>query len=565
MKKSSDPGLTSLGKIISIVLVLGLIALGLYVMKKKPSETAAGSENVTTSPAATIVETPPEGLSETQTSAPPLGMAEPYHMEQNILDVDISEYPGYAGLIVANGGLEPTENSVFFKNSGFKVRIKLSEEESWSALNSGKVGVSVTTTDVLAVLGKQFQVTVPLLIGYSRGADAIVVTNEIKRLNQLQGKIVLASQFTESDFFIRYLAQEAGLPVAMLDNLQTPVVPDAINLVYAEEGETVAKLFLEELASGNSRIAACSTWAPYTTQAVDQSKGKARTLTSNRNLLIVSDIAVVNRAFAQANPKIVSGLVEGWLEGNKRVRSNPEAHASLLQQAFKWSPAQAKSELQKVHLANVAENLAYFSGDIDAAGSFGGIYQSAVQAYGSQLIPDAPPSERFMDDSHLKALAQNPKFAEDKIELAPIKSGGPAALESDPLLTKDIRFYFDPNQATLIKDLNSKDGKANQASLEDVAKLVRVSPGSTIVLMGHVDDSLVSKFTSEGPTVLNQMRLKAVQLSKERAQAVKASLTTDHKIAPDRILSDGKGWEKPVSKTNPELNRRVEVQWFTVE
>ena len=39
---------------------------------------------------------------------------------------------------------------------------------------------------------------------------------------------------------------------------------------------------------------------------------------------------------------------------------------------------------------------AFFSGAIDAAGSFGGIYQSAVLAYGSDLIKDPPdPSRRF--------------------------------------------------------------------------------------------------------------------------------------------------------------------------
>lgn len=556
---NQEPGLTSLGKIISIAMVVGVIGLGVFVFKKKAGDAPSPQGS---SPMAKVA---PEGLSETATSVPSLAAPEPYHMENNILDVDISEYPGYAGLIAANGGLEPSENSIFFKNHGFKVRIKPSEEESWSTVNSGKVGVSVTTTDVLAVLGKQFQVTVPLLIGYSRGADAIVVKNDIKRLNQLQGKIVIASQFTESDFFVRYLAQEAGLGINMLDTLESAPAEDKINLIYGDEGDIVGKVFLEELKSANSRVAGCSTWAPYTTETVDNSGGKARILTSNRNLLIISDIAVVNRGFAQQNPKIIAGLVEGWLEGNRLMNSAPETFSPLLQKAFSWTPAQVKSEMAKVHLANLAENLAYFSGAIDAAGSFGGIYQSAVQAYGSELIPDAPPFERFIDAAHLQALQQTGKYAADKINLGPIKSTSNATLESDPLLTKDIRFYFDPNSPTLVQDVNSKDGKANQASLEDVAKLVRVSPGSTIVLNGHVDNALLGKFTAEGPTVLNQMRLKAVQLSKDRAQAVKDSLANNFKISADRILADGKGWDKPVSKTQPELNRRVEVQWFTVE
>jgi NitT/TauT family transport system substrate-binding protein len=44
----------------------------------------------------------------------------------------------------------------------------VSEEESWSALNSGKLAGSVTTTDVLAVYGRQFKVKVPAQIGFAR-------------------------------------------------------------------------------------------------------------------------------------------------------------------------------------------------------------------------------------------------------------------------------------------------------------------------------------------------------------------------------------------------------------
>lgn len=561
MPSNQEPGLTSFGKLISGALVIGVVALGAFVFKKKSAEPANGSSSAEVSEPSSPA---PKGLSETQTSAPSLSAPEPYRMENNTLDVDISEYPGYAGIIAANGGLEPTENSIFFKNSGFKVRLKISEEESWNLLQTGKVGVSVTTTDVLAVLGKQFAVSVPLLIGYSRGADGIVVQNDIKRLNQLQGKIVAATQFTETDFFVRYLAQEAGIGVNMMTDLNSAPEAGKINMVYGEDGE-VDSLFLDDLQSGKSQLAGAAMWAPETDEVVAASKGKARMLTTNRNLLIISDIAVANRAFAQQNPKIIAGLVEGWLEGNRLVRANPEPYFPAFEKAFKWTAGQSKIELAKVHLANLPENLAYFSGDIDAAGSFGGIYQSAVSAYGSDLIPDAPPFERFMDVSHLKVLQEAGKFAQEKIDLAPIKSAGGSALENDPLLTKDIRFYFNPNSFELVQDNNTKDSKANTDSMTDVTKLVRVSPGSTILLMGHVDDSLVAKFSSEGPTVLNKMRLQAIQLSKDRANSVRTALVEKFKISPERIITDGKGWDKPVSKTNPEQNRRVEVQWFTVE
>src|SRR4030095_789886 len=125
----------------------------------------------------------------TQFEVPRLDPPAPYQPKDNVVDIELSEYAGYAGLIVANGGLEPNDNSIFAKKHGFKVRIKLSEEESWPALNAGKMGASATTVDVLAVYGKQFAVTVPVQIGYSRGADGIVVNNAIKKVNDLKGKV----------------------------------------------------------------------------------------------------------------------------------------------------------------------------------------------------------------------------------------------------------------------------------------------------------------------------------------------------------------------------------------
>ena len=62
-------------------------------------------------------------LVETRTAVPRLKAAAPYEMKDNTLEIELSEYAGYSGLIVANGGLAPSENSIFFKKFGFKVKL----------------------------------------------------------------------------------------------------------------------------------------------------------------------------------------------------------------------------------------------------------------------------------------------------------------------------------------------------------------------------------------------------------------------------------------------------------
>jgi NitT/TauT family transport system substrate-binding protein len=562
--------MTTKGKIVLTLLILGVLGFGVMKWLPKlqspggaPQNTASqsatpGQPAAATAPAAAAVQA--AELVETQTEIPKLAAAGAYIPKDNTVEIELSEYAGYAGLVVANGGLAPNENSVFFKKHGFKVAIKLSEEESWSALNSGKMAASATTVDVLATFGRQFQVVVPVQIGFSRGADGVVVRNDIKRINQLKGKILATAQFTEADFFIRYLAQEAGLAINMMPDLKTAPDPDKLNLVFCKDAFAAGDFFLREVNAGRNVLAGCVTWAPKTTEVAEGSGGKAHVLTTSKNLLIVGDILIVNKGFAQQNPKMVAGLVEGLLEGNRMVRDNPTTWVDVIGKAFKWDRAETQAELAKVHLSNLPENLAFFSGAIDAAGSFGGIYQSAVFAYGSELIKDPLDADRFADLQHLKALEAAGTFKDQKVAIAPIRSGGTAPVETDPLLSKDIRFLFSPNSANL--DLNNQD---NLKNLEAIKRLLQVSPGSTILLRGHVDNSMVEEFRKRGgEAFVRQMALKAVDFSKQRANEIKRLLVERHKIDAQRLDAVGRGWEETLGPDNDQ-NRRVEAQWFTLE
>jgi NitT/TauT family transport system substrate-binding protein len=53
-------------------------------------------------------------------------------------------------------------------------------------------------------------------------------------------------------------------------------------------------------------------------------------------------------------------------------------------------------------------------------------------------------------------------------------------------------------------------------------------------------------------------------LSKDRAGEIRKLLIEKYGIDPKRIEIVGRGWEEPAGP-NAELNRRVEVQWFTIE
>src|SRR5262249_58657008 len=196
----------------------------------------------------------------------------------------------------------------------------------------------------------------------------------------------------------------------------------------------------------------------------------------------------------------------------------------------------------------------------DAAGSSSGIYQSSVLAYGS-LIRNPVDAGRFMDLTHLQALRSAGKYADQKVAIAPIRTTQRGSLEGDPLLSKDIRFFFEPNSATL-----DDAAKENQGFLDSIKQFLQVSPGSMVLLRGHVDNARIDEFRREGgEELVKTMALKAMQLSKERADTVRVALLKKHpEIDPKRIAIVGRGWEEPAG-SDSNLNRRVEVQWFTLE
>jgi NitT/TauT family transport system substrate-binding protein len=551
---------SAVGNLIAFVLFMGLIGLGAYLWM---GQKATPPDPAPTAPPASLPASSsgnaPQPI-EPVAGTPVLEAAAAYQPKEGVVRIDISEYAGYGGLIVANGGLAPNPDSFFAREYGFQVQITMSESETWSPLNNGRIGAIATTADALAVLGRGFEAVVPLQIGYSRGADMVVVDRGITSVNQLAGKVLAASQFNESEFFIRYLAQEAGLPVAVLRDLDSRPRPGELGLVFYEDAFVACDAYEYELSQPRPRLNGCVGWTPRTDEVVKNAGGAAKGLVSNRNLLVIADILAVNKGFAAAHPDMVRGLVHGILEGNRRLRDQPEAHLDVMAKALGWRAQEALDELSRVHLSNLPENRAFFSGAIDTAGSFGGIFQSSVLAYGS-VIKNPTDAARFADTTHLDALAEKKLFAEQTIAIAPIRTATTAALEGDPLLSKDIRFFFEPNSALL-----DRDAAQNLEYLDTIQRFLQVSPGSTVLLRGHVDNARLEEFRRQGgEQLVKSMALKAMELSRQRAIAVSEALEARHpKIDVTRVEAVGRGWEEPAG-SDSDLNRRVEVQWFTLE
>ena len=128
-----------------------------------------------------------------------------------------------------------------------------------------------------------------------------------------------------------------------------------------------------------------------------------------------------------------------------------------------------------------------------------------------------------------------------------------------------IRLALSGKSSVMSNPLDS-NAKENTDYLDNIKRFLQVSPGSTVVLRGHVDNARMDEFRkSGGEELVRSMALQAMELSRQRAVAVRDALIARHKeLEKARVETVGRGWEEPTSPDS-EQNRRVEVQWFTLE
>ena len=67
-----------------------------------------------------------------------------------------------------------------------------------------------------------------------------------------------------------------------------------------------------------------------------------------------------------------------------------------------------------------------------------------------------------------------------------------------------------------------------------------------LLLRGHVDNMKVAEFKAKGEAFFRRQSVRAVELSKQRAEAVRVMLIKDSGIDDKRLDSEGQGWDEPL-------------------
>ncbi len=482
-----------------------------------------------------------------------------------IVQFPINVWPGWAPIIVANAGMEPSDQSVFFRKYGFYVRLAVVDDpvKARDLFASGKSHILWGTLDMIALFAPELvkdSRTVPVVcqqIDWSAGGDGVVARGEIRNINDFRSggarhkKVVLA-QNSPSHYLIMSLLIDAGID------------PGEVEFKWAADAPSAAKIFVSD-PSYDAFVG----WSPDIYNITEHDKNTRLVVTTGTANHLIADVWAVRNDFFHENPQIVSGLAQGIFEGMDMVRKDPKTAAAALAKAFQLKEADCVNMIGKdggitegdAHLTNYRENAKFFLDPFNPA-NFEVVWNSASVIYKSLgTVNSTVPASKVKAHNVLAALSEaykdvrdlsQPTFRPDALaKLSPEAGAG-------QVLTKAVMISFEPNKAVL----DPAYDPTIPATLEEIGKLAGRFGNAYIVIEGNTDAS------KKGIVPTDLVRA----LSYDRADAVRKAIMEKYKFDPNKFKVVGNGWDNPVpGATDPsnfehnKKNRRVEVKVFPLE
>jgi ABC-type nitrate/sulfonate/bicarbonate transport system substrate-binding protein len=569
-------GPTALGKIVLILFVLACIAGAAYYFRDllapggkgaKPVDLTAfkDQQGKVEAPDTKGVTTVNEYTYVPAEKLPPVKGVSGYKWDatNKVVQFPINVWIGWLPIVAANHGFAPNTESVFFKEHGFKVNLKLIDDPviARDAFAAGESHVLWGTLDMMVLftpgLMKDSR-TAPRIyqqIDWSSGGDGVVVRGNIHSVKDLKGKTVVYAQNSPSQYLINNLLLNAGLQ------------PSEVNHKYTATAFEAAAAFVAD-----KRIDACVSWAPDIYNIPEKVAGtRILTTTAEANKLI-ADVWAVRADFAKDHPEIVRGLVAGIFKGMDDLK-DPAARERAYQwmaEGYGMQADEVRAMAADAHSTNFAENKSFFLNANDPA-NFERTWKNVTFVYRELGLLDTPARfDEVMDFSMVKTLEAAGTFVHQKDEYRSqfVPTSYKKVSAEAPILTQTIRINFYPNSANIFEPQHDDLGNplANTlydpsaaATLEKVARLSGQYERAVVAVVGHSDSSMKGKGT----------RYEDVkQLSLDRANAVKQALVKKYGFDPNKFTIEGKAWDEPADGADPmnqALNRRVEISVYPPE
>ena len=441
----------------------------------------------------------------------------------------------------ANGNATTTQAGSIFADEGLDVTLYRQDDfvrqlEDFLACKTPFLRATNGMLHMAVELLAQDPRTAPVVAhqhSFSAGGDALVVSEEIKKPEDLKGKtIVLQTYGPHVDYMMRIL-KDASLTV---NDVTIKWVKDLIQV--DERSSSPAMAFAEGKADAAFVITPdalmLTSGGTVGTGSEGSVKG-AHLLLSTKSLdTVITDLYVVRKDFFEANKAQVQAFAHGLLRAEEAVSALMKsqgdgyedmlaAGASLILDNPSDTATMAEMYTLDLTMAGYRGNVEFF-GDPKNPRRFEVLVNEAQDAFIQLglLTKRVPVAHAMWDYAVLAEGLNNTADVEvQKFDAAAVakvveRRAQQGATEGE-LFSFEI--YFAPNQ-------NTFPAEQYQAAFDKAIDLASTYGGALLVVNGHSDPLGYLKQKKEGaqPIVLNKARQSARNLSMARANAVKDSL-----------------------------------------
>lgn len=431
------------------------------------------------------------------------------------INIGVNTYAGFAPIVWINGGLRPNDESILTKEYGIRANIIIQDDfvAGRNAFLNGDIDLIYCTTDVLAVeMGEGSAMNSAkyvMMLNRSQGADAMVVTKNIRTVADLKGKKIAVAEGTASHTLLLNVLETNGIS------------QHDVTLVKVDNGGAAADTFKA------GQVDACVTWAPDDQACVDAIPG-SRVLVSTKHAKdLVTDGLVGKAEWLDKNHDNVKKLISAILYANSTLNQNPSAvkeAAKIFAKAFGTDPEFAELGCGNIWFATLGDEENFFGMTSDYMGMKAEeIYSKMARTYASLGLTKSPLGWRkvsdmsFIEELSSEGTVQGNQAPQPAVKFSAVTS---EVREKQAISNKKLTINFPVNGDIL-------DNDARALIDREFVPIAKQFNNARVRIEGNTDNT--------GNRAYNE------SLSSRRAQAVANYLINDYGFDPNRFIIVGNG------------------------
>lgn len=460
--------------------------------------------------------------------------------DKNTIVLGTNTFVGFGPYLWLNHGTEPNEDCPLYKEYGIKLKIVIQDDfpAGRAAFLNGDIDAIYCTADSWPVecgTGSAMMDAGAVFFNisnWSRGADAIVVKPNIKKVADLRGKTIATSKGTASHSLL-------------LNVLETSEVKaEDITIYEVESGVDAAQVFRA------GKVDACVCYSPD--DADLEAAGLGKVLVSTKQASnIICDGLVAKRDYLEKNKEKVSKLIAALLWANTKM-TDPNAvreTAKYFAHAYDTDEAFFIDGSKNVYYVTLGDEANFFGLDASFTGITGQeLYSKMARTYSSPALGRvrAPLSWSKVSTSEIieglmseyNDLVKGNQDAETVHSFSKVTT----AMETTAAISnKKLTIEF-PTGSDIL-DHNAKN--LIDREFVDIAKQFS---GARIRIEGNTDNT--------GSDAVNK------PLSKRRAEAVKEYLVSEYGFDPNRFVVVGNGSAHAIAAGSTGADQRYRTTDF---